>query len=154
MDWILSHNTLEQLVLKDCLITHYMRFPKVLDEEGHAALFLDTDDIPVYMNKLRWLQVFQQMETRLPRLMVSRFASESVANFKDGRILERGLYLHRFMAFTRAWIDWAHRDAIKDPRCVWPQNGGEIEIGEEMAYRHLMTVAKARGEQWLMSRQL
>jgi len=53
MDWILSHDTLKQLVLKDCLITHYMRFPKVLDEEGHTAPCLDTNDI--YMNKLRWL---------------------------------------------------------------------------------------------------
>jgi hypothetical protein len=154
MDWILSHNTLEQLILNDCRITHHMNFPKVLDSEGCMTSPLDTDDMPVYMNKLRWLQVFQQIETRLPRLMVFRFACGNAANFEDGLILERGLYFDRYTAFTRPWIDWANRDAIKDPQCIWPQDDREMVSGEEMAYRHSMAVVKARREQWLMSRHL
>jgi hypothetical protein len=154
MDWILSHDTLEEPALNDCQIAHYMSFPKALDSEGYKTRVLDTDDIPVYVNKLRWLHVIQRIEICLPRLMVFWFACGSAVNFEDGLILEIGLYLDRYMEFTRPWIDWAYRDAIKDPQCVWPQNDWKIEIEEVQGYRHLIAVVKARREQWLMSRHL
>lgn len=154
MDWILSHETLEELVLNDCQITHYMSFPKVRDSDGHMTPFLDTENTPVYKNKLRWLQVYQQIEIRLPRLMVFRFACGSAANFENGLILEKGLFPDRYVAFIRPWISWTRRDTIKDPQCNWPQDDSEFVIEEEKAYQHLTTVVKARREKWLMSRHV
>jgi hypothetical protein len=154
--WVLSHGeTLEELVLNDCRIAHYMSFASTCPPGLLTYLSLGwIDPNCLHLNKIRWLSVFQQIESRLSKLNVFRFVSGTALNFDDGKIPDEALYVDRYITYSHPRIDWEHREDITDPNCVWPQRDSHLMRVEFKAYQHLMTVVKARQGKWLELKRL
>jgi hypothetical protein len=92
VEWFLFNSeTLEEFMWNDRHIIHYMNFPNNENMMHFLEIFLYADDIPVYVNELRWLRLFQQIESRLQPLKVFRFAPRNALNFDDEPLPDEGL---------------------------------------------------------------
>ncbi|KUJ23629.1 uncharacterized protein LY89DRAFT_664032 [Mollisia scopiformis] len=160
LDWILSHETLEELVLTDCAIVNYMHVYEPLDAENcPLEPTNDFGDVRGWEYPRRWSEMFTKIEG-MPNLRVFKFGSgnrDEGCDFDTGELTETGLHYMKYKGFHRRyrpspWIpigettDVIENGDIADTRSEGENTDRMIESLDKdtLAYEKLMKTVMGR----------
>lgn len=164
LDWILSHETLEELVLDDAVITNYIYGYGHLDAENYPLKPIGGSyaDAHFWEYPRSWSEFFAKIEQRLPNLKVFKFGN---GDWDEGRNFDYGEWkaigvegaLERYKGFDRGtgpapWVELGEMTQEMENGRFEPQGwqgvakNRMIEYFEEdtAAYEKLMSTVRSR----------
>ncbi|CZR51411.1 uncharacterized protein PAC_01286 [Phialocephala subalpina] len=164
LDWILSHDTLEELVLDDAVITNYIYGYGPLDNENYPLEPIggSYDNAHFWEYPRSWSEYFSKIEQQLPNLKVFKFGN---GNWDEGRNFDYGKWnamgvegaLERYKGFDKGtgpspWVELDEMIQEMENGRFEPQGWqgvGKNRMIESLdedtaAYEKLMNTIKAR----------
>lgn len=139
LDWILSHQTLEELILDDCPIVRRMRNFGPVDWEGYLVTPKNPSGVTtVRRYDGRWAEYFRRIEgmLRLRRLRFGVGEWSDGSNFDGGEWVQIGMHGNMYMQFNRGvgptpWQYWTGRDdEVEEDEEEDNEDDDEIDIAE------------------------